>query len=182
MDTTPDEEPRAKKPRKDKKKPKSLAQLRALTGIPEMYVGSEDNEYRAKSFAIKALAKCGVGSMARRMTGVTKKTWDFWLVNDPAFAEAVGDALEYATDELEHEARKRAMKQSDYLLVTLLKANRPEKFRETIRNEHTGKEGGPMELELSAKAQFREKILKLRRRGKDEILQRAEPAEEVLEP
>lgn len=33
------------------------------------------------------------------------------------------------------------------LLITLLKANMPEKYRERITNEHTGKDGGPIQTQ-----------------------------------
>ena len=77
-----------------------------------------------------------------------------------AFAAKWDEAIASATDKLELEARRRAYsgvdepvyykgqlidtikKYSDNLLITLLKAHRPEKFRE--RFEHTGADGGPL--------------------------------------
>lgn len=52
------------------------------------------------------------------------------------FAAQWEDALEDAIDELERIANWRARMSSDTLLIFLLKAHRPEKYRETIRNEH----------------------------------------------
>ena len=54
---------------------------------------------------------------------------------DKAFAAAWADAIEAGTDLLEDEARNRALKQSDRLLIILLKARRPHKYRENIRVE-----------------------------------------------
>lgn len=34
---------------------------------------------------------------------------------------------------------------SDTLAIFLMKAHRPEKYRDTVRNEHTGKGGGPID-------------------------------------
>ena len=63
---------------------------------------------------------------------------------DPSFAAAWKQAEEDATDVLEAEARKRARNSSDVLLIFLLKSLRPSKYRETVRNEHTGADGGPI--------------------------------------
>jgi hypothetical protein len=84
---------------------------------------------------------------------------------DGAFAEAMAAAIEDATDGLEMEARRRAVEgrerpvfgsggpgvgtvrvgsvveYSDTLMVLLLKAHRPEKYRENHRVEHAGSVG-----------------------------------------
>ena len=52
---------------------------------------------------------------------------------DPDFAAAWTQAEADAVDVLEAEARRRALTVSDNLLMFLLKAHRPERFRETIR-------------------------------------------------
>lgn len=62
----------------------------------------------------------------------------------PEFAAQWETAMEEACDVLEAAARKRAMQTSDTLLIFLLKAHRPAKFRETIRQEHTGANGTPL--------------------------------------
>ncbi len=51
--------------------------------------------------------------------------------------EAEADAL----DVLEAEARRRAMAISDTLMIFLLKAHAPEKYRETTRHEHANAPG-----------------------------------------
>jgi hypothetical protein len=65
---------------------------------------------------------------------------------DPEFAAAWDEAVEDATDLLEEIAWNRAQKQSDLLLIFLMKANRPTKYRETIHQEITGPEGGPIRI------------------------------------
>lgn len=60
---------------------------------------------------------------------------------DPAFALDWADALEDAADRLEGIALERATSRehpSDLLLIFLLKAARPEKFRENTTVEHKG--------------------------------------------
>lgn len=55
-----------------------------------------------------------------------------WIKSDPEFAAAAEDAIEAGTDLLEDEAKRRATgpRGSDTLLIFLLKARRPEKYRE----------------------------------------------------
>jgi hypothetical protein len=79
-----------------------------------------------------------------------------WRNNDAAFAAKWEEALDEAVDTLEAAAWQRGRdgvlkpvyqggekvgdirEYSDTLLIFLLKANRPGRYRETIRNEHTG--------------------------------------------
>ena len=86
------------------------------------------------------------------------------------FADAWDDAMEQAADMLEAEALRRAahgvkepvyykgkvvghvLKYSDVLLIFLLKAARPAKFRDHYRVEHTGKDGGPLEFDDAREA------------------------------
>ena len=89
--------------------------------------------------------------------------------SDPAFAVLWDEALEEASDRLEKEAWRRATKgtrkpiyyqgkrvgyereYSDTLLLALLKGNRPDKFRERIQQELSGKDGGPIEVKDDAR-------------------------------
>ena len=50
----------------------------------------------------------------------------------PDFAEAWDDAIDEGVDRLAEEARKRALAGSDVLLMFLLKAHRPEMYRENF--------------------------------------------------
>jgi hypothetical protein len=79
------------------------------------------------------------------------------------FAAAWDEALEMGVDEAQGELHRRAVKgvlepvfyqgeevghirrYSDTLLMFLLKAHRPEVYRETVRSELTGANGGPIE-------------------------------------
>ena len=56
----------------------------------------------------------------------------------PRFAAEWDTALAEAVDVLEAEARRRGLAASDTLLIFLLKAHRPEVYRETIRHDHAG--------------------------------------------
>lgn len=103
-------------------------------------------------------------SRACEESGTARQRVYEWRAADPAFATAWDEAVEAGTDELEEEARRRAYegvdepvfyqgemcgtirKYSDTLLIFLLKGRRPDKYRENVRTEHTGKDGGPIRL------------------------------------
>lgn len=104
---------------------------------------------------LKSMAKLGNVTKACRAAKVGRSTaYDMYL-SDADFAQAWDEALEEATDLLEAEARRRAeqgvrtpiyqggllvgYKQmySDGLMQMLLKANRPEKYKERSAVDHT---------------------------------------------
>lgn len=58
---------------------------------------------------------------------------------NPEFAAAWEEAIQQAVDILEAEAWQRARKQSDVLMIFLLKAHKPEKYRENVHLHHSGK-------------------------------------------
>lgn len=111
---------------------------------------------------LEAYAKCGNVSRAAREAGVRRPTVYDWVETDAAFAEAMEQAGEEAVEALEEEARRRAhdgvaravyqggrlvghvQEYSDTLLIFLLKGLKPETYRETIRQELTGPDGGPI--------------------------------------
>lgn len=67
---------------------------------------------------------------AARAAGVGRQTVYDWRRREPEFGAAWDAAVETGTDRLEDEAHKRALTQSDTLMIFLLKARRPEKFRD----------------------------------------------------
>jgi hypothetical protein len=87
-----------------------------------------------------------------RAVGIARRTVHMWRKSDEEFAEAYEDAAEEALDLMEYEARRRAMGQvqlpvyylggvvghmprySDPLLMFLLRAHRPEKYRERCQH------------------------------------------------
>jgi hypothetical protein len=58
--------------------------------------------------------------------------------SDPDYAARFAEANEQSIELLEDEARRRAMKHSDLLLIFLLKARRPDLYRENVKHEHEG--------------------------------------------
>jgi hypothetical protein len=90
-----------------------------------------------------------------------------WRKEDPEFARLWEEAIEEGTDRIEDEALRRAVdgtkkpvfnrgmlvghvqEYSDVLTIFLLKARRPEKFKDRSSHELTGQGGGPIRQEIS---------------------------------
>jgi hypothetical protein len=123
-------------------------------------------EKRKEQF-LKELANRANVSDAARAAGVGRRTAYDWRAADEAFAAAWDEAVEHAVDELEREAWRRAAegfdepvyqkgelvgtvrRYSDHLMSVLLKAHRPEKFRERTQTELTGPGGGPLPVAVN---------------------------------
>lgn len=84
-----------------------------------------------------------------QQAGVSRAMAYHARIRSAKFAAQWRDAMDEAIDILQAEARRRAMTVSDLLLIFLLKAHRPEMYRETIRQEITGEGGGPIEIAAS---------------------------------
>lgn len=107
---------------------------------------------------LEELAKRGIVKDACEVIGVARKTAYDWRNNDAEFAAAWDAALELAADSLEKEAWRRAVdgvdkpligrvgkdqdgvievikEYSDSLMTLLLRARRPDKFRDKTRDE-----------------------------------------------
>lgn len=103
---------------------------------------------RRRAAFVTALADTGNVSAAARAARVSRSRAYQLKAADPAFAAEWSDALETAVDALDAEARRRALdgvetphfhqgrvagtvrKYSDSLLMFLLRAHRPERYRE----------------------------------------------------
>lgn len=83
-----------------------------------------------KAFLV-ALANTGTVTSAAEAAGISRKQAYVSRELYPDFKKAWDDALEIAADTLEAEARKRAFNGDTTLIIFLLKAYRPERFRET---------------------------------------------------
>lgn len=124
----------------------------------------------AREKFLRALRETGVVAAACAAAGITRPTAENYRKAYPDFAEAWEDAKLDAADALEEEARRRAVMgvervilykgdpvgtkthYSDSLLLALLKANNPNKFRENSSLELTGRDGGPVQLSDHEKA------------------------------
>ena len=97
---------------------------------------------------IEKLRNSGNVRLACRAADVPRSTAYRWRDKWTTFADEWAEALEDACDILEGEAWKRAVEdKSDRLLMFLLKAHRPDKFKERTQTEVSGPEGGPVIVE-----------------------------------
>ena len=122
---------------------------------------------RIRALFLEELARRGIVSDACKAAGVARPTAYGWRDAEPDFAKEWQDALEHAADTMEREAIRRAVegvdepvigrverdrdgqvcdangnplyirKYSDSLLNTLLKAHKPDKYRERSETKHT---------------------------------------------
>jgi len=94
---------------------------------------------------LSTLRSTGNVRLACKTAGISRKTAYQWRNRSRRFRAEWDDAVDEAIDTLEGEARKRALAGSDALLMFLLRANRPGKYRETVRQEITGRDGQAIE-------------------------------------
>lgn len=121
---------------------------------------------------LRALRVSGNVTAACRSAGVGRRTVYDRRDSVPSFQAEWDEAVDEAVDDLEGEARRRAFEgtlkpvygsggvgvgtvevgqvreYSDTLLIFLLKAHRPTKFRDNVRHEHTGASGGPLQVQV----------------------------------
>lgn len=116
---------------------------------------------KKKAAFLKSLEETHIVTDAARAAGVHRSTVYDWYEKDPEFAKLWDETVERSTELLEREAYRRAAvgveepvfyqgKQvgkvkrfSDTLLMFLIKARKPDMYRERV--EHTGAGGGPVE-------------------------------------
>jgi len=132
-----------------------LAPRTKNTSHPRSPAGSERTRRAKQSKFLDAFRNSKTVSGSVRITRTSRQTHRNWLATDPEYAERFQDVNDELTDELEQELRRRAMegseepmyhkgervgfrkRRSDACLVLLLKAKRPELFRDPadISNE-----------------------------------------------
>lgn len=94
--------------------------------------------YKSRKAFLDALEKGYSVSRSAAEAGHSVNAFKTWKAEDEEFSKDWEDAIEAGTDRLEDRARDRAMRDSDGLMVVLLKARRPEKYRERSSVEHSG--------------------------------------------
>lgn len=105
---------------------------------------------------LEAFDRLGTVFQACKETGVGRSTVYEWRQKDEGFAVAWADVEEATTERMEREAYRRSVEGvqreiyhqgqvvgeerqfSDTLLIFMLKARRPEKYRDNIKVEHAG--------------------------------------------
>lgn len=105
---------------------------------------------RKQAAFLAAYRETGIVKAAAEASGVSRNDHYYWLNNDPAYGEAAAASQDEAVEAMEREARRRAVEGwrkpvyykgevvghehrfSDVLLIFLLKAARPERYREQL--------------------------------------------------
>ena len=95
-----------------------------------------EKEWQSRFLA--ALAVCPNITGAARVAGITRQQAYNVRKSDPDFALAWDDALESAIDDLEGSAYERARTDDTTLTIFLLKAHRPDKYRDKVSTDHSG--------------------------------------------
>lgn len=96
-----------------------------------------------------AFAETGVVLAAAEASGVQRRNVYRWLEQDDEFALAFHQAEEDSTQHLERVAYERATRlkePSDTLLIFLLKARRPERYRDRYEVRHAGSAEEPIRI------------------------------------
>ena len=99
---------------------------------------------------IMRLRDSGNVRLACQAAGVPRSTAYRWRDRWATFNAEWDEAIEDACDILEETAWKRAVREgSDRLLMFLLKAHRPDRFKERSQVEHSGQGGGPITITMT---------------------------------
>lgn len=120
-------------------------------------------------------------SRSANFAGVNRRTVYTERGNSETFREAWDDAVEEGMDFLEEEARRRAYEGtlkpvyqrgdkvgeirefSDTLMIFLLKGRRPDVYGDRVKQEVTGKGGGPVQHDIAGSFNLAEDIRNLDR-------------------
>lgn len=121
-------------------------------------------QHKKRAFLV-AYSECGNITQAAEAADISRQAHYNWLKEDPDYAVAFVYADEAAGDNLEAEARRRAVegveepvfyqgevvgtirKYSDPLLIFLLKGAKPEKYKDRVANEHSGRMALDVDIE-----------------------------------
>jgi hypothetical protein len=136
----------------------------------------------------------GVITQTARQIGTTPAAVAQWRRTDPEFEEAFKLACEEATDNLEAEARERALgkwvdkfnsktgevvhvlEHSDALLMFLLKGHRARTFKDRVASEISGPDGQPIESNVGLQGAARLHAML------EEARRRKEAGEDAVDP
>lgn len=104
-------------------------------------------------------AELGIVTVAAKAAGVSRKTIYQYKKTHPEFMERWLEAEEQAIATLEDAATQRALRTSDPLLMFLLKARRPDVYRETVNTNLSGGIAvGTMSLDVCDNDELRSRL------------------------
>jgi hypothetical protein len=103
---------------------------------------------------LAAYEQCGQIIKSSEAAGINKRTYFRWM-KDPVFAEQFYQSKQIAVAHLEDHAMKLAtgdgVPTSERLLIKLLESLKPEVYNQPTRHEHSGRDGKPIEHNVSAR-------------------------------
>lgn len=99
-----------------------------------------------------SLRKNGNVAKAARFAGVTRARVYQLKDSDVEFEDRWHEVMEARWDDLEEACYRRAKRMSDRLMIFMLTNQRADVYKDTIRNEHTGADGGPINLSVMAES------------------------------
>jgi hypothetical protein len=123
--------------------------------------GVLEQQQRQDAF-LAAFVEHATVTAAAHAAGIARRTHYWWLETDEGYAKRFKDADDQVTEALEAEAKRRAhvgvsepvfykgeavgtiQKYSDTLLIFLLKARRPDVYRERFDHTLAGPDGAPL--------------------------------------
>lgn len=168
----------AKKP---KPKPKPATKKPAKPRKGESQIRSAIQSRSLRKLFLELYRKIGKASVVLRQMGLSRAWLDKWRNRSPDFLAAMGLAHEDFIDGIEEEARRRAVDgvvkdvyhhgrvvgkekvYSDRLLAMMLKAHRPDVYRENSRVEHAGEVASKVTIDYSRRLpnpdEARERVL-----------------------
>lgn len=139
---------------------------RARTGQTGHDTHADEPVRRWQAKFLAELARTGIVSDACRAAGIHRNTAYLWREQSDHFRQGWEQAEATATEAMEAEMRRRAVEgcrrpvfqqgrqvgevteYSDALLMFMLRARAPEKYRENHRIEHVGAGGRPLVTEI----------------------------------
>jgi hypothetical protein len=104
--------------------------------VEEQEPSGEILQHKKRAF-LSAYVKCGNITKAASSAKIARQTHYDWMRDDPEYPKLFADAEIEAGDELEYEARKRALAGSDTLMIFLLKGIKPEKYKDRVESNNT---------------------------------------------
>lgn len=100
----------------------------------------------AKEAFLRGLRDRGAVAHACEVAGICRATAYNWRKDDEEFAAAWDKAVEESIELLEASVYERARQKDTLAAIFLLKAARPEKYRDRYEHQLTGPGGGPIQV------------------------------------
>ena len=107
--------------------------LQEMAVAPPALTHDQEISAEQKVTFVELFRQNGNVSQTCREIGIQPSRFRYWLSSDESFREFFEEARDQFSDELEGVATVRALAGSDKMLEILLKANRPNKYRESVK-------------------------------------------------